>query len=596
MQNRGVWAVGGRCSARIWPGTAVRVAGSICACMVMLRCADANAQALQQPAGAARPPTVQAPQRATSPAGPQTTSTKQTQQTKKVVSKASRKVTTPQGTLEHYKGVGPGSNNAYLLRYSEDFSYLASPSAAQDAPDIFNFLKYIPFDSSGDVYLTFNGEERLRLDSSSTKNLSVAATRTAKGVLGIGTNKHETDLLKSRTEIGMDLHVQKWFRFYVDGINAQQTSQNNGKSVSAMQRNDFVLTNLFGEFITRPDGVAVGVRIGRQEMQFGNSLQLSSLFVANVPTTYDGIRGYVDWGFGRVDAFGFDTVNFSNEAFDDKDDQLNRYWGVYSSFDFPKFDFLGAQAATSLDAFYIGYRELPVANLGRGAYYDDVFYTGSAITAAPFSGIRPPGEDLRHTLGLRYFGTVGKFDIDWQGAAQFGSYGSYSVSAFAYNTTTGYTFPGKWMPRFAIRADGATGGTDNGTIHTYNPMQSINTYYEENAVLNPTNFKDISFRFRLQPTDQISLEVYDTTFWRWNVDDAVYSGTWNGGRGANVYAATAFNHESFIGTQPALIINYAPIPHVVFSAIVADFIPGRALTLAGAKDTRYLNLQTDLRF
>src|SRR5438477_11930319 len=55
--------------------------------------------------------------------------------------------------LRFTKGKGPGRGNSYLSRYEEDYSYLRDPARSAD---LFDPLKFIPFDAAGDFYLTLN--------------------------------------------------------------------------------------------------------------------------------------------------------------------------------------------------------------------------------------------------------------------------------------------------------------------------------------------------------------------------------------------------------------------------------------------------------
>lgn len=59
------------------------------------------------------------------------------------------------------------------LRYDEDYSYLRSSRGN----DLFDPMKFIPLNASGDVYLSFGGEARIRYEYSHNPQWGVEQLR-----------------------------------------------------------------------------------------------------------------------------------------------------------------------------------------------------------------------------------------------------------------------------------------------------------------------------------------------------------------------------------------------------------------------------------
>jgi hypothetical protein len=509
-----------------------------------------------------------------------------------------------QDGTEHYKGKGPGANNAYLARFEEDFSYLRDPGASSD---FFDPLKFIPFNDAKDVYLTLNGEFRLRTDYTQHKNFGVATGGTRSLVAGgnptltPATRSNENELYKQRYALGADLHLGPYFRLYADLYHVEQTGREVGPTVAANQRNALEPSNAFAEAYATVGKTLFGLRVGRQVIWLGSGLTLSPNVATSLPDPiFDGARAYADWGSGRVDAFAFNRVQRIAGVLDDADNAHSNLWGLYTSFDLPPMPLAGKTARITLEPFYLGYRTRANASgPGTGTYDDSLLLTGVTVVAATGAGFRQ-GEDRRHTVGLRSVGTVGGFDYDWAAMIQTGSFAGLTVDAFAFNSDTGYRFNDlPWRPRIGTHVDGASGGADGagGTIHTYQPIRANTTYYLPNSFFSPTNFYDVAPRIKVQPTKEISAEFYYAFLWRYSEADAIYSGTaWQGGGGTNLYAATALTRGRRIGRLPDLSVVWTPLPHVSVLVELATFFPGSALRSVGAQTTSYAQWAVTLKF
>ncbi len=502
-----------------------------------------------------------------------------------------------------YKQKGPGRGNSYVERYEEDWSYLRDPTLSADP---FDRLKFLPFDADGDSYLTLNGETRFRYDNTDRKNFGVAPAATPatgrKGpVFTLPTGISSNELYKERYELGGDLHLGSHLRFYGELYNGQQTGHDAGNPIPGNQRNDLAVVNGFGEIYDATDTTKTGFRAGRQEIFFGNNLQVRANLSTNLPSpVFDGFRAYRDWGTARVDAFAYNVVDFENGVLNDRDNAHTDLWGVYGSYDLPKTAIPGLAAKTSIDLFYFGWRSSPFTNgKGSGLYNDAAFLTGARIVTATGAGF-VSSQDHRHTFGLRAYGDANDIDYDWQGAWQAGSYAGLTVAAFAVNTDTGYTFHDlPWKPRIAAHADIASGGASraDGVMSTYQPMYPNTQYYAPNNEFSPTNFYDFAPRISVRPTETITVEYYYSFLWRYANSDAIYTGApWPGGNGQNNYAVTILAPGKTIGGQSDLRVTWQVLPHLLTLFEFGVFSPGSAIRTAGGRTTTYLDANITFKF
>jgi hypothetical protein len=502
-----------------------------------------------------------------------------------------------------YKQKGPGRDNFYVERYEEDYSYLRDPARSTD---FFDPLKFVPLDSDGDIYLTLNGETRFRYDNTSWKNFDIAPSATppkpgGRPVFTPATGDAQNELYKQRYELGADLHIGPYIRFYGELYRGQQSGRDAGDPIPGNQRDELAVVNGFGEIHDNTATSETGFRAGRQEIFFGNNLQVRANLSTNLPSpVFDGFRAYEDWGFARLDGFLYNVVDFENGVLQDRDNAHTNLWGVYGSYDLPRYALSGLPAATSVDLFYFGWRSSPFANgKGTGLYDDAALETGAKIVAATGAGF-VASQDHRDTFGLRGYGSIGDLDYDWQGAWQTGSYAGLTVEAFAVNTDTGYTFHDvPWKPRVGAHVDLASGGADKTarTLSTYQPMYPNTQYYAPNNEFSPTNFYDFAPRISVKPNDVVSLEYYYSFLWRYSEADAVYVGApWPGGNGINNYAVTVLAPNRFIGQQSDFRATWTITPHVLTLFEYGVFIPGPALRAAQGRTTVYLDANLTFKF
>lgn len=233
--------------------------------------------------------------------------------------------------VDYYKGYSMGGHNDYLFRWEENYGYLVNPALSND---LFDPLKYLPLTRDGHSWLTLNAGLRLMYDHNLTNIL-----KTPFGA---------TNDAYSRATVGADIHIGDHFRAYVDVIDGQY----HGTSpVPGVTTTDMGIYNAFVEFMGKAGQTEYGIRAGRQQVWIGNSLLFGTNELTNVPTTQNGVRGYADWGKGRIDLFDFMPTDYGQSALSGNINTGVHMAGFYGSFDLPDFSLFGLPAKTTLDPF-----------------------------------------------------------------------------------------------------------------------------------------------------------------------------------------------------------------------------------------------------
>lgn len=469
------------------------------------------------------------------------------------------------------RGRGPGRNNQYLLRFDEDYSYLQDPAAVSGPLDPY---KFIALDSDRDSWLTLLGGERLYFDHN---NMNVVKSPAS------STNEFE-----ARTTVGADLHLGSHFRFYLEGISGQYVGPTN---VPGSTSANLGVYNAFAEVMDQIDGTQYGVRAGRQEFWLGNGLVICNRDLASIPTSWNGVRAYADWGRGRVDVFDLIPTIYTDPTLGDKLNTGLHLYGVYGSFGLPASRLAGWPLSSSLDPFLIRY------TADTNSYED-------AAMRVPGPGPMPhfiQGADVRNSFGLRYYGGFGPIDFDYTGVLQTGSTAGNKVRAWMFTTQTDYVWRDlASKPKLGIRFDGGSGGASGtpgqGQLNTYQPLYYRAPYYSDGLATSQSNTIDFAPRGSVSFDHNTSLDLAWSFYYRQNQGDAIYNGAATAYNTFNPYFRTAGIRGKFIGSMPDAILHWRQSRYQVLTFTLAYFMPGSALRKIGGANTYYAQIQSMLFF
>lgn len=446
-------------------------------------------------------------------------------------------------------GDGATTGGYNLSRWAEDWRTLCDPAKRVDPIDALKCVKLTP---SGDVYVTFSGEARLRVNHTTNPNLRDSRAQRQDIVRLVG---------------GADLHVGKHLRVYAEvahgGIGGVELG-----APAATLRNDVAVQQLFVEAKGRIADVDVGARYGRQEFVDGPNLLVSQRDNNTIRYTVNGLRAWARTGTMRIDAFDLKPTQYGDLGTeDDVIDPARRFSGVTLGFVVPKGWFGGSKL------------------------YVDPFFWRRRNKVGAWGGRVGPA--TRYYLGTHVFGEAGRVTIDWTVNHQWGQFRDQKIDAwhllFAQNVRVGN---GAGAPRLGFHADYASGGGgygDGKLRNAYAPFGN-NIYYSYGLFLTPSNLITVAPTFSVSPVPPLRLSGAVQRAWRANVHDAVYRAS-----GAP-FAGTQNVRDARIGDVLQLQAVWTLSPRLSLTGRYEHLAAGPSLTKAGYASADFLAGWLSFRF
>ena len=429
------------------------------------------------------------------------------------------------------------------VRYTEDYS-AAPPS-----------LKHIPFGDGGNSYLTLGNEFRLRYEFYQDNQWGQGP-------------QDRGGFLWARAMPYADLHLGPSFRVFGQIVSAFEWWDDTGLRPPDEDRLDLLQAFLDVRVSTGKDE-SLTVRPGRQILRYGSERLIGMRYGANVPLPFDAALARFESGPWRLDAFYGRPVATERGEWDDRSDDTQAMWSLYTTRTLPS---IGKR--TGIDAYYIGYSD-DLAMFAQGA-----------------------GEELRHTLGMRFFGGKSNFDWDVEAFYQFGQYDMLAsggtISAWAVGSNIGHTFSGTSLrPRLGMKANIISGDDDPGDpdLQTFNSLFPKRKYFGEMGLIGPYNLIDVHPSIGLQLTNKTLLEWASVLYWRYSTNDGIYNTPGN-------VIRTGFDTEArFIGTQFEATLTHRFSRELEASATYEIFLPGKFVEESGPEEVvHFLGIELLYRF
>lgn len=442
-------------------------------------------------------------------------------------------------------------------RFDENYRFLTDPARRRDALDAF---KYLPLGPGGS-FLSLGGELRERYEWTHNGGFAIGRRPGA---------PETSQVLLQRLLLHADLHLGEHFRAYVQfgsfaGLGAR------GGSLATTQENRFDLVQGFAELIL-PVGTAEGrLRTGRQELAFGSGRLVSEREGPNLRRAFDGIRAILAQpGGARLDAFVSRPVQPLREAFDDRRNPGEAFWGLYLT---------APLGGTGLDLYAFG------TERERAAFAQGAFTQGA-------------GFEQRQTLGARVFGRSSAWawawDWDWEAAGQTGRFAGAAIRAWTLASDTGVGFPAQpGSPRLGLKADIASGDRDprDGRLGTFNALYPKVPYFTEAGLVAPANLIDLFPSIRVQPAPAVTLELGWDLLWRQTTADAIYRPV-----PFAPLRGTAGGGSAWIGHQVQLAARWGLGRHLELRAWLVHFTPGETIRRAAGRDVDFAAASLAFRF
>jgi Alginate export len=443
---------------------------------------------------------------------------------------------------------------AYTLsRYDEDYSFLANPANRTEALDL---IKYIPLLDLGPLYfVTLGADIREQYEFIENDNFGLGSV-----------NNHGYWL--QRIMLYSDWHFGPYFRAFVQLKTSEEEGREPGPRPTDRKRLDF--NQAFVDFsyprtVLPADQSYLTLRLGRQEIDFGDERLLAVREGPNTRQSFDGARLILNSSDGRVDVFAL-RVDPDETGYFDNDPSWSHatVWGVYSTVPLTTKSTAAKLNNIGLDLFYIGFQ-----------HGDAQFNQGI-------------GDELRHSIGGRLWRAhhINGLDFNLFGVYQFGSFAGKQISAFSAAIDAGYKlFNLPWAPRIAGSLQISSGG-GNGKLETFNAMFPAGYYYGGalDEQIGPANAIILQSELDLHPTANLVINLKTMFVWREDTADALYNVP------GFVVLSGSSNSRRYVGASPQVLITQQLGRHVSVSWNYYHFFRGGFLTSqAGTKDVDYFS-------
>ncbi len=421
-----------------------------------------------------------------------------------------------------------------ILRYQEDWSRLRELSTRTG----YDALKFIPLNSSESMYLSIGGQLRLRGESWWD--------------FGFGGPGNRTDVFgQSRVRLHADLHMGPRFRVFAEGKSSLTTNRDLPGGLRTLDVDTIALQNAFVDVRIAMDPVAVTLRPGRQELQYGKQRLVSPLNWSNTRRTWDGVRGIVQKNSWRFDGFWTQYAAVQKYSFNCSGDSGIDFYGIYGT---------GKLASTGLSL--------------------DVYWLGFEKNRAQFGDIS--GKENRQTIGALSSGLIQDSGADYEveAAYQFGDLEGADISAFMFTAQAGYTFSSvRTKPRIYSNLDFATGDDDpsDDSVGTFNQLFPLgHAYLGYIDMVGRQNIIDWSGGLALNPAQKWRFTAAGHYFWRQNSNDALYN------PGGRIVRAGDAGSSKNVGFEVDFTLGYTVNRFVNMTGGYAHFFPGAFIEESGS--------------
>jgi len=407
----------------------------------------------------------------------------------------------------------------------EDWSFLKSAPKT----DVWDPLKYIPFSRDG-WFMTLSGEVRYRSEA-----LRIRATDERPATID--------NYVLQRYLTGADVHFGPRARFFSE----LQSGLMHGavRTARPTDRNTIDMHQAFFEWqqVVRT-GHRITAKVGRQELAIGSTRLISASPGLNVKRSFDGASLSYRASRWTVVGVAARLVALSSGAFDDAWNAGQRFWGAAAGGRSPRFE--------------------------RGEL--GVYYLGTSHPATSY--FQGSGDERRHTVGTKWSGTGRRFDLNYDGIFQWGTFAGAPIRAWGVATETGYRVPSvRWRPRVSLRTDFASGDRDpaNPELQSFNPLFPGNSYSGAVGLFGPTNLTDLTAAVTFAPRSNLTIGFEAPSYWRTSTRDGVYA------TDLRLLVPPTIGQGKYVGTNPSVLAVWQPTRHVQLQGVITRFISGSFL-------------------
>ncbi|HVA49142.1 MAG TPA: alginate export family protein [Pirellulales bacterium] len=390
------------------------------------------------------------------------------------------------------------------LYYDNDFTYLNAPANREFyLGDVF---KQWRVGRRGRGMLDLGGEYRLR--DHHEFNLR-----------GRNLSGRSDDFLLQRTRLYGNLKLDEAVRLYGEALDSATSFQRH--TPLASEDNGIEALNLFADLrlLDAERGELWG-RVGRQELAYGNERLISPAEWNNVLRTFDGAKLFWRGNKWNIDGFWLRPVAFgtlpTNQVASGRIDLTEDFYGVWSTYNpSPEPEEVAEEAETPRRGTRI-----------KQTF--DFYYLGLNVYDAPISAALPVNADFQ-TIGSRWQGRRDNLLWEFQGAYQFGRYGTQlqsagmTVSGVGYEYAQARTKPRLWLYYDWASGDANPGNSRHGTFNQLFPWG--HRYFGFMDLVGRQNIRDLNLQAALSPSEKTNFLLWYHIFHLAQARDALYNAT-----------------------------------------------------------------------
>lgn len=327
----------------------------------------------------------------------------------------------------------------------------------------------------------------------------------------------------------------------------------------------------YGELtLAQPAGFAGTLRVGRQELVYGNQRLIGQRDFPNVRQAFDAARVMLKGGSApwKVDVFVGSPVSTRVGLFDDATDHSKSLWGVYASRAW------SGSSGNTMDVYYVGHhRDRAATHYASGA-------------------------ELRHTIGTRVSSRrvirQGVMDAEVEPMLQFGTLASDKLRAWSVSAVSGWRWTrAATTPRLSLGVDASSGdhGASASARGSYHPLYATGGNMALGTPVGAVNFMSLHPKLETSLSRTLVLSGDWFITWRESTRDGLYN------IAGSPITTPMTSRARFIGHRPGIHLDFAVNARMSIGARATYFMPGPYLRAIGwNRATEYATLTTLYRF
>lgn len=437
------------------------------------------------------------------------------------------------------------NNPISILRYNDNFNYLKTDSVKRGL----NKLKYIELYKSASI--SFGGEIREQYQYFQNQNFGDVPPTFEKKSVG---------QLWHRVMLHSNIELNSRIRLFVQ-LNSTFTLFNPNPITPEIDENQLSLHQAFLDFSFNKKSK---IRLGRQELGYGNNRILAYREGPNTRLTFDGIIFKYNNDKRNIDLLAITPIISKQYIFDD--DSYEEYvYGMYGTeIVMPK--------KILLDYYMLGF--------------------SSKKRKYNFNS----GEENRQVFGFRFFSKNSKLNYEFEGTYQTGTFNKLNIDAYGISGNINYKVLQKANLVFGVTVNYFTGdkNKNDNKLNTYNSIFS-KPQFGLSAPIGSSNIQNFHPYVQFTPVKKLFVETGVYFISRQSTQDGTYS---PGMAQIRITPPNSYtSDEKRIGTQYSLETNYQFNQNLSFAIDAAFFQAGKYVKETGkGLDISYISGRTTFKF